>query len=80
MCACVYVFTHTYTSRTQTSSEKKSAMCKKIETDDPRGLFQPYQLSDSMMRNKNINKKCIQCELFVQNPGSELISISAVLI
>lgn len=79
MCACIYVFTHTYTSRRQTSSEKK-VMCKNIETDNPRGLFQSYQLSDSMIRNKNINKKCLQHELFMQNPGSELISIFAVLI
>lgn len=55
-------------------------MCKKIETDDPRGLFQSCLLSDSMIRDKNINKKCIQYELFMQNPGSELISIFAVLI
>lgn len=51
-----------------------------IETDDPRGLFQSYQLSVSMIKNKNINQKCIQYELFMQNPGSELINIFAVLI
>lgn len=53
----VYMFTHTYISRRQTRHEKKSFMCKKRETDDPRGLFQSYHLSDSMIRNKNINKK-----------------------
>lgn len=76
---CVSVFTHT--SRWQTSNEKKkSVKCKKIDTDDPRGLFQSCQMSDSVIGHKNINKKCIPHELFMQNQGSEFISIFTVLI
>lgn len=75
------MFTHIHTSPCdRLAVKKKSPMCKKIGTDDPRSLFQSYLLGDSMIRCKSINKKCILDELFMRNPGSEVISIFTVLI
>lgn len=74
MCACVYVFT----PPRDRLAVKTNLLCAKRLKQITREVFSSH-ISDSTIRNKNTNKKCIQYEMFMQNRGSEFISIFAVL-